>query len=313
MTKDQFTAFAAPKHRAARAFWSAVLLAGIMLSGIEAASAMTDAEEIALGKRMTGEAAGYWAPELPATSPESRRVQRIGARFARLSSRRAIPFSYRVLNDYKTLNAFAAPGGPIFITVRLVKFAHNDAELASILGHETAHIEQKHMSKRLDNYKRAQHSAALLSKKVLGPRGARRHEDLWRGLTNVAFALRELGYSREAESEADQLSARWMSRLGYDPRATVDIFNRMQATDKRSVPELQRYFSTHPPMLDRVKQLQSLIDTEHLLQVAQKFGGPRLNDMVAKGKVQVVTALTSDKMAASKPTKRKMKAKKHRR
>ncbi|RYG65648.1 hypothetical protein EON80_16970 [bacterium] len=249
------------------------------LSMGHSALAITDAQEIAMGRKMAQEAVMFRAPELSPDAPASIRVQRIGARFARLSARRNIPYTYKVLNDRKTLNAFAAPGGPIFITLKLVNFARNDAELASILGHETAHIDQKHLSKRLDKYQRAQHSAALLSKKLLGSSGARKHEDFWRGLTTVGFALTELAYSRENESEADKLSARWMSKLGYDPRATVNIFTRMREREKNSVSDLQRYFSTHPPMADRVKLLQTMIEAEGLLKIAASAGGPRLNDI----------------------------------
>lgn len=280
MTKVPFTAFEYHSSHRLRLTRLPLALATLLFVTGHQAFAITEAEEIAMGQRLAREATGHWGPELPETAQASVRVKRIGARFARLSSRRSIPYSYKVLNDYKTLNAFAAPGGPIFITAGLVRFARNDAELASILGHETAHIEQRHMSKRLDKYQRTQHSAALLSKRILGPTGARKHEGVWRGAAALTFALTELPHSRESESEADQVSARWMSRLGYDPRATVQIFSRMRARNQGSFSGLQRYFSTHPPMEDREKVLQGLIDSERLLDIAQKFGGPRLNDII---------------------------------
>jgi predicted helicase len=101
-------------------------------------------------------------PRLPLTSDLSlfgalaaQRVRAIGQQFANLSTRKNIPYSYTVLQNNEVLNAFAAPGGPIFVTTKLVETAANDAELAYVIGHETAHIERKHIVNAVEKQQRA--------------------------------------------------------------------------------------------------------------------------------------------------------------
>ena len=242
-----------------------VLAFGVAAFGVAApnALALTQAEEIELGQRVARDALEKQGPQLPATAPQARRVTRIGARLARLSSRRGIPFSYAVLDDRETINAFAAPGGPIFVTRAMLDFARNDAELAAVLGHETAHIEHRHMALRIEKQERAQNRVVNAGEKVLGRRSASQHERFLRGASAVAFNVWARGYNREAESQADATGTRWMSRLGYDPRAAIAILRRMR--DGKRTGALERVFSSHPPTEAREADLQTLITREHLL------------------------------------------------
>ncbi|RYG60328.1 hypothetical protein EON80_24830, partial [bacterium] len=128
----------------------ALLLAGF-IAGATAPSAqaqfkkISEQEEIEAGRQSAAQAVKEYGAALPASDPRAQRVKRLGALFAAQTTRKNIPFSYTVLQNDKVLNAFAAPGGPIFVTTKLISTAANDAELAYVLGHETGHIERKHI------------------------------------------------------------------------------------------------------------------------------------------------------------------------
>ena len=236
--------------------------------------AMTDAQEIEMGAGVAQKVEDRFGGVLPDGDPLARRVQRLGAPFARLSSRRGIGYSYKVLKNDRVLNAFAAPGGRIYITRRLVNMAANDAELAAILGHETAHTDRRHIAATFEKFGRDQRAGTALGDKLLG----KGKQGIGRSFISlgalIAFVVASPGYSRRHESEADALSARWMSRLGLDPRAEISILGK--ADRKAAVGEIERYWASHPAIRERNATLARLIAQENLLAVARENGGPRL-------------------------------------
>ncbi|HEY0075111.1 MAG TPA: M48 family metalloprotease [Abditibacteriaceae bacterium] len=234
--------------------------------------AMSDVEEIKLGESVAHQVERPWGKALPASDPLSRRVRRIGQAFASLSKRRVIPFSYKVLDNEKILNALATPGGNVYITRRLLRLMANDAELAAVLGHETAHIDLRHGTQTLEKRQRAQALAFELGDKVLGKGKAHRAVSL---AADVAFIDWSRGYSREQENEADKQGARWMSRLGYDPRAAVSMLGHLGDLHES---EVEQYLASHPAPQHRRATVRHLIAREHLLRIAKTQGGPRLWD-----------------------------------
>jgi predicted Zn-dependent protease len=251
------------------------LTAGLALAvtlTLRPAQAMTDEEEIRMGANVQKEAMYRFGEVLPATNPVAVRVKRIGASLAKLSTRRNIPYSYNVLDNKHILNAFAAPGGPIYITTGMVELAESDAELASILAHETAHIDRRHMARSIESAKASREAKAAWSNRVFG-KG--KEPPLISAVTGVAMALWSQSYSRDQESEADALGARWLSRLGFDPRASVSLLGKSKLGGISSG-SLASYLSSHPPLDSRCDTLTQQIETEKLLQVARKNGGPKL-------------------------------------
>jgi predicted Zn-dependent protease len=251
---------------------AALLALGCLALSVPAqAQKMTDVEEIELGRRISREAEEYWGGVLPDKHPMSQRVRRIGSMLSRLSKRRYIPYTYKVLDNERILNAFAAPGGKIYVTKRLLRFVSNDAELASILGHETAHIDQRHTARRFEERRRSQRVAQLWRERILG-KGV--GETTFAITADIAWIFKTLAYSRSDEREADLWGARSMSHLGFDPRASVSVMKKIQGKDKRSA--LARYLSTHPAPEERAAILHGLITREKLLDIAQRRGGPKL-------------------------------------
>lgn len=272
------------KHRIVRdssGKWSArlaILAAGVSMAGHAApASAklfsLSEEDEIKAGQQVAAQAEKEYGRALPASDPMSRRVAAIGRKFANLSTRRNIPFSYTVLQNEKVLNAFAAPGGPIFVTTKLVRTTTNDAELAYVLGHETGHIEQRHIAKSMAKQQKVGIGAAILGA-VLGKKGG----GIAGTAVNATYALWQSGYSRSQESEADAVGVRLMSRLGYDPRAALTMLHKLDEEGGGGGGGLDKYLASHPAPAKRITAVSAQIQKEGLLEASRRNGGPRLSD-----------------------------------
>ncbi len=231
---------------------------------------MSEQDEIQAGRQVAAQAEKEYGGVLPYNDPMAVRVRAIGNQFAQLSTRKNIPYTYKVLNNDKVLNAFAAPGGPIYVTRRLVTTASNDAELAYVLGHETAHIERKHI---VDSVKKQQQAGILVG--VLGAvLGRGKGGNVIGTIANVGWTVLSRGHSRDHENESDTVGVRWMSQLGYEPRAAISMLGKLR--DGGSSGFLDKYLATHPDPKLRQQMVQQTIDKENLTDVARRVGGPRL-------------------------------------
>ncbi|PQV64179.1 Copper amine oxidase N-terminal domain-containing protein [Abditibacterium utsteinense] len=248
-------------------------------------SKISESEEIEAGRQSAAQAVKQYGRALPQSDPRARRVARIGAMFAAQSTRRNIPFSYTVLENDKVLNAFAAPGGPVFVTTKLLSTTANDAELAYVLGHETGHIEHKHIVNAVAKQQKVGLGVGILGA-ILG-RG--KGGDVIGGLGNTAFALWQKGYSRKDETDADTYGTQAMARLGFDPRAAVSMLGKLGDGPDG----LAKYLSDHPGSPERQSHVSKQIQSENLLQVAQRAGGPRLSLSGNDGSVYRPTNSTS--------------------
>ncbi len=230
---------------------------------------VSEQEEIQAGQQSRAEAIKEYGQPLSSSDPRQIRVTRIGALFARQAQRKTIPYSYTVLQNDKVLNAFAAPGGPIFVTTKLISTAGNDAELAYVLGHETGHIENKHIVKSVEKQQKVGLGVGILGAILGGSRGG----NIVGSIASVGYTLWSRGYSRDQESDADTYGVRAMSRLGFDPRAAVSMLGKL---DSGGGGGLDKYLSTHPQPKDRQQRVSAQIQSENLVQVAQNAGGARL-------------------------------------
>lgn len=248
-------------------------LVSISTLGATAAQAslfsVSEKEEISAGEQVRQQVYKEYGKPLPANHPMSQRVRALGQRFAALSERKNIPYSYEVLDNDKVLNAFAAPGGPIFLTTKLINTATNDAELAYVIGHETAHIDRKHIVKAVEKQQKVGLGVGILGA-ILGGRGG----DIFQVFGNVAFTVWTRGYSRDQERESDIVGTRWMSQLGFDPNAAVSMLGRLGGGSGGGV---SKYLSTHPDPKSRQENVRKLIESENLMDVARRSGGPRLS------------------------------------
>jgi Zn-dependent protease with chaperone function len=272
-----------------KTFWLLGLAVGATLPLAQPAQAglfgLSEQDEIRAGQQVAAQAQKEYGRALPASHPMQRRVRAIGAQFARLSSRKTVPYSYTVLQNDKVLNAFAAPGGPIFVTTKLVSTTKNDAELAYVLGHETAHIDRRHIVEQVEKQQKAGLIAGIAGA-ILG-RGS--GGNAIGAIANVGWAVVSRGHSRKDENESDALGARWMSQLGYDPRAAITMLAKLDTGGRGG--GLDKYLATHPAPKSRQTAVQQQIAKENLLDVARRAGGPRLT-MV--GSTYAPTAYSSE-------------------
>ncbi len=228
-------------------------------------SKISEQEEIDAGRQAKAQAEKEYGRALSQNDARQQRVNRIGAMFARQASRKNIPYSYTVLQNDKVLNAFAAPGGPIFVTTKLISTTSNDAELAFVLGHETGHIEHRDVVHSVEKQQQVGLGVGILGA-ILGGGG---NGNVVGTLTGVGFTLWQKGYSRGEESDADDYGVHAMSRLGFDPRAAVSMMGKLGDGGNG----IGKYLSDHPTSDARVKKLTEVIRKDNLVQVAQKGGG----------------------------------------
>ena len=183
-------------------------------------------------------------------------VNSIGMKMAKNSERPDLPWSFQVVND-PGVNAFALPGGPIFVTRGLITAINNEAELATVVGHEIGHVTHRHAVEQISQQQVAQLGLGLGS--ILSPTVAK--------LGNVASAglsLLFLKYSRDDESEADRLGFKYAQQNGWDVRQMTGMFEILQRMSQaQGGSGLPEWLSTHPDPGNRIQATQARLDTLH--------------------------------------------------
>jgi beta-barrel assembly-enhancing protease len=224
---------------AARAIsWGDLILNGVQVIQL---SNMSDRREVQLGQQINEQLTQSQVRIL--RDPEmARYVTQIGQRLAANSTRPNLPYTFQIVDD-KGVNAFATMGGFVYVNVGLLKLADNEAELASVMGHEIGHITARHAIKQMRE--------AAVQRGVVGATGLNRS-------TAVAIGV-ELAInrpkSRKDEFEADQLGLNTLTKSGYAPAAMPAFMNKLMT--QRSVPT---FLSTHPATGDRVTRLNQAIN-----------------------------------------------------
>jgi predicted Zn-dependent protease len=188
-------------------------------------------------------------------------VNRVGQNLVRNSDSK-IPFTIKVI-DSDEVNAFALPGGFMFVNTGLMLKADNEAELAGVLAHEIAHVAARHGTRQAS---RAQifNYASIPLIFVGGAAGyAIRQAAL------LAVPMGFIQFTRGFEAQADSLGLQYMDRSGYDPIAFVDFFEKVQTLEKRKPSAVSRAFSTHPMTPTRIRNAQKEI--QHQLKPRAEY------------------------------------------
>lgn len=202
-------------------------------------------DERALGEQMRPEI----LKERPAVEDEAVQayVQGIGSGLAQhLKLPEEIRPTFTVVQGDE-VNAFAIPGGDVFVFVGLLREVDDEAELASVLAHELGHVERRHVAQQLVTQLGLQTIAEL----ALGQNpGA-----VAQIATSVAANGYLLRYSRDAEREADQVGMQLMIDSPYDPRAMISFFDKLAKLQGRAPSQIEVFLSSHPPPADRAQTL----------------------------------------------------------
>jgi predicted Zn-dependent protease len=224
------------------------------LTGEKQRVAMTPEQEIALGYQ----SAPQMAAQMGGISRNAQAValvQRVGEHLVRQSVAAKSPyrFSFHVLADPKTVNAFALPGGPVFITEGLLRLLKSEAELAGVLGHEIGHVIARHSSERLAKQQLTQ---GLLGALVVGSGDFTTAQ-----IGQVVGSMINMSYGREDEIESDTLGIRIMSEAGYDPRGMIRVMEVLaKASGGSRQPE---FMSTHPAPENRSERIKQAIAEQY--------------------------------------------------
>jgi predicted Zn-dependent protease len=184
-------------------------------------------------------------------------VRKVGDRIARAAEKPAYKWEFSIINEPETVNAFAVPGGKVAVYTGIFTPARDEAGLAVVLGHEIAHALLRHPAERMSQGMLLQLGGVGLGL-ALGRNPALANQVLQvYGLgASVGVAL---PFSRSQEAEADRVGLILMAKSGYDPRVALDLWERMEALEKKagSGTTAPEFLSTHPGYETRVNQLRT--------------------------------------------------------
>ena len=214
-------------------------------------SLMSEAQEIELGKSMDGEVRREMG--LYDDAELQRYVESVGMRLARSSQRPNLPWHFAVM-DEPAVNAFALPGGYIYLTRGILPFLDSEADLAGVLGHEVGHVTARHSAQQYTKATSAGLGVQLLS--IFVPEA-----QPLQGLTETALGVLFLKYGRDDELQADRLGVDYTAKTGWNPAGVGNMLRTLARLDeasgsRRGVPN---WLSTHPAPADRVEKVQAYI------------------------------------------------------
>ena len=218
---------------------------------------MSENDELALGQQMAAQVAKQ-LPLLPSDDPLVKYVDKVGQRVAASSDRTELFYRFHVVDD-GTINAFALPGGYIYVHRGLLAHFNSEAELAAVLGHEIGHVTARHAVQR---YTQAQaYNIGMTAVAIFAgiPQGADQ-------ITNLLATAMIMGYGREQELQSDELSLKYLTAAGYDANATIELLKTLErldvirakekqdSTGKKPEPAYHGAFSSHPETKKRIKE-----------------------------------------------------------
>jgi beta-barrel assembly-enhancing protease len=161
---------------------------------------------------------------------------------------KGIKYTFKVIDDDETVNAFALPGGHIYVYSGLLKLASDEAELAGVLGHEVAHVSQRHIAERL--------VAANGMQAIVNLAGGKNKKGLGALAAQLAGKGALMGFGREQETDADEHGLPYAVAAGYDPEGFVRLFQKLQ---KGEGPGFLVFLQSHPMPSERVEGAQERI------------------------------------------------------
>ncbi|MFQ5532380.1 MAG: M48 family metalloprotease [Candidatus Methylomirabilales bacterium] len=223
-------------------------------------------------------------------------VTQVGERVLQKAESSPFKFQFTVVN-HPMVNAFAVPGGFVYVTRGMLAELNSEAELATVLGHEIAHVTSHHSAEQMTRALGAQILGLGLA--VLSP-GGRENAAGWAALSGEIANQILLGYGREAELESDQKGLRWAVKAGYDPRGMISFFRTLQIRYRLSGIGYHALRSTHPQTLERIDRSRVMIEiltakTQRRLEVGADSFKTRLDGLVygerrERKRVRVVAA-----------------------
>lgn len=181
-------------------------------------------------------------------------INSLGQILARYSRRSGLKYYFKVV-DADEINAFALPGGWLYVNRGLITTAENESELAGVIGHEIGHVDRKHGARAISRHL----GAAVFLDATLGGTDASAKRRAGRQIAAFFIGVKQLRYGRDAEREADRFAVESTYAAGIDPEGTATFFRKLVAMQKKEPGQLAKMFSTHPPSRERVENVRAQI------------------------------------------------------
>jgi predicted Zn-dependent protease len=215
---------------------------------------MTPNQEIALGLQAAPEMAQQYGGQARDRAGQAA-VNQIGQELVTKTDAAKTPYQYHfhLLADDSTVNAFALPGGQIFITEGLYKNLKTKGELACVLAHEVGHVAARHSAQQLA---KQQLSQGLTGAAVIAAYDPNDRNNNTAAMAMLISQVVSLKFGRNDELEADRLGVRFSQQAGYDPRSMIKVMEILDHLSKSRTPE---FFSTHPNPDNRIKKISAEI------------------------------------------------------
>ena len=208
-------------------------------------------QEIQVGQQAAAQTNRQY-PILPDSNPVTQYVQQLGRKLVQYAPGEKWPYSFHVVNE-KEINAFAIPGGPLYVNVGTIQAADNEAQLAGVMSHELSHIIQRHSTRAATKQYKAQLGLGILGALIGGSAVGQ--------LANAGISFMAGSYflknSRQAEKEADLLGTDIMYDAGYDPTQLPKFFEKIEAQGSQG----PQFLSDHPDPGNRIEYVDREIQT----------------------------------------------------
>lgn len=217
---------------------------------------ITQEQEIALGLQSAPEMMQQFGG--PSQNAEGAAiVQQVGEKIVQASDagKSGYEFHFTLLGDPNTINAFALPGGPVFITDALYNKLKTEGQLAGVLGHEISHVVERHSAQQIAQQELTQGLTGALILSTYDPNDPNSGRSAQMGL--LIANLINLKYGRGDELQADHYGVKLMGQAGYDPNSMIGVMEILQ--DTRQGGEPPEFFSTHPNPENRIQHIKEAI------------------------------------------------------
>jgi predicted Zn-dependent protease len=172
----------------------------------------------------------------------------MGNRLAGVLPENPYRFEFHLLRDPETVNAFALPGGQVFITMGLLKRLTTEAQLAGVLGHEIGHVIERHAAEQM--------ATQDFYNSIVGATGVATGDRRAAAVAQYVTQLRQLKYSRGDELEADTWGLKLMAQIGFDPREMLKVMEILKSVSSGSGSEMM---STHPLPESRIERIEAYL------------------------------------------------------
>jgi predicted Zn-dependent protease len=221
---------------------------------------ITPEQEVALGLQAAPEMEQQFGGLDPSTEMQAA-VGQIGQRLVSKSAAGKSPyrFEFHVLDDPETINAFALPGGQVFITEGLLRRLKTDGQLAGVLGHEMGHVVARHGAEHIAKQQLTEGLTGAAVLATYDPNNPSSRNSA--AVAAMVGQLVSMRFGRQDELEADRLGVRLGSEGGYDPRSMIELMKILEESSQGNRPP--EFFSTHPNPENRIQKIQQAIQEQY--------------------------------------------------